>query len=41
LAVERLQREQAAAKLTTLREIASAEIHNLVFASDYRIITAT
>jgi hypothetical protein len=32
--------EQAAAKLTTLRDIASAEIHNLVFAADYRIIPA-
>ncbi len=33
--------EQAAAKLSTLREIASAEVHNLVFQRDYRIIPAT
>ncbi|MFC4611328.1 hypothetical protein ACFO9E_26555 [Streptomyces maoxianensis] len=33
--------QQAAAKLTTLREIASAEVHNLVFQRDYRIIPAT
>ncbi|MEU1628097.1 hypothetical protein ABZ746_22735 [Streptomyces sp. NPDC020096] len=33
--------EQAAAKLATLREIASAEVHNLVFQRDYRIIPAT
>lgn len=33
--------EQAAAKLTCLREIAAAEVHNLVFQRDYRIIPAT
>lgn len=33
--------EQAAAKLVTCREIASAEVHNLVFQRDYRIIPAT
>jgi hypothetical protein len=33
--------EQAAEKLATLREIASAEVHNLVFQRDYRIIPAT
>jgi hypothetical protein len=33
--------EQAAAKLTALREIAAAELHNLVFEADYRIIPAT
>jgi hypothetical protein len=33
--------EQATAKLTTFREIASAEVHNLVFQRDYRIIPAT
>jgi hypothetical protein len=33
--------EQAAAKLATCREIASAEVHNLVFQRDYRIIPAT
>ncbi|MCW2869292.1 hypothetical protein [Actinacidiphila oryziradicis] len=33
--------EQAAAKLATFREIASAEVHNLVFQRDYRIIPAT
>jgi hypothetical protein len=32
--------EQAAAELTTLRAIASADIHNLVFQRDYRIIPA-
>jgi hypothetical protein len=32
--------EQAAAVLPTLRDIASAEIHNLVFQADYRIIPA-
>jgi hypothetical protein len=32
--------EQAAAELPTLRAIASAEIHNLVFQRDYRIIPA-
>ncbi len=31
---------QAAAVLPTLRDIASAEIHNLVFQADYRIIPA-
>jgi hypothetical protein len=31
---------QAAAVLPTLRDIASAEIHNLVFRADYRIIPA-
>ena len=31
---------QAAALLPTLRDIASAEIHNLVFQADYRIIPA-
>lgn len=33
--------EQAAAKLTAFREIAAAELHNLVFEADYRIIPAT
>lgn len=33
--------DQAAAKLATFREIASAEVHNLVFQRDYRIIPAT
>ncbi|MDX6329658.1 MAG: hypothetical protein QOI83_2041 [Streptomycetaceae bacterium] len=33
--------EQAAGKLATFREIASAEVHNLVFKRDYRIIPAT
>jgi hypothetical protein len=32
--------EQAAAELATLRAIASADIHNLVFQRDYRIIPA-
>lgn len=36
-----LTEEQATAKLTTFREIASAEVHNLVFQRDYRIIPAT
>jgi hypothetical protein len=31
----------AAAELPTLRAIASAELHNLVFLSDYRIVPAT
>ncbi len=31
--------EDAAAELPTLRAIASADLHNLVFRSDYRIIT--
>ncbi|WP_127359372.1 hypothetical protein [Actinacidiphila soli] len=33
--------EQATAKLATLREIAAADVHNLVFQRDYRIIPAT
>jgi hypothetical protein len=33
--------EQAMAKLPTLRAIAAAEVHNLVFQRDYRIIPAT
>ncbi|GAB7029144.1 hypothetical protein AB0G35_12960 [Streptomyces sp. NPDC021749] len=33
--------EQAAAKLSCLREIAAAQVHNLVFERDYRIIPAT
>ena len=33
--------EQAATKLATFRQIASAEVHNLVFQRDYRIIPAT
>jgi hypothetical protein len=33
--------EQAAAELPTLRAIAAAELHNLVFQSDYRIVPAT
>jgi hypothetical protein len=33
--------EDAAAELPTLRAIASAELHNLVFQSDFRIIPAT
>jgi hypothetical protein len=33
--------EDAAAELPTLRAIASAELHNLVFQSDYRIVPAT
>jgi hypothetical protein len=32
--------EQAAAQVPTLRAIASADVHNLVFQSDYRIIPA-
>jgi hypothetical protein len=32
--------EQASAVLPTLRDIASAEVHNLVFQADYRIIPA-
>jgi hypothetical protein len=32
--------KQAAAELPTLRSIASADIHNLVFQRDYRIIPA-
>jgi hypothetical protein len=32
---------QAAAELPTLRAIASAELHNLVFQRDYRIVPAT
>jgi hypothetical protein len=32
--------QQAAAQLPTLRAIASADLHNLVFQSDYRIIPA-
>jgi hypothetical protein len=31
---------QAAAVLATLRDIASAEMHNLVFQADYRILPA-
>ena len=33
--------DQAAAELSTLRAIAAAELHNLVFQRDYRIIPAT
>ncbi|MDX6346373.1 MAG: hypothetical protein QOF84_1163 [Streptomyces sp.] len=33
--------EHAAAKLANLREIAAADVHNLVFQRDYRIIPAT
>jgi hypothetical protein len=33
--------EQAAAELPTLRAIASADLHNLVFQRDFRIIPAT
>jgi hypothetical protein len=33
--------EQAAAELPTLRAIAAADLHNLVFQRDYRIIPAT
>jgi hypothetical protein len=33
--------EQAAGQLTALRAIAAADVHNLVFRSDYRIIPAT
>lgn len=32
--------KQAAAQLPTLRAMASADLHNLVFQSDYRIIPA-
>ena len=32
--------EDAAAELPTLRAIANADLHNLVFQSDYRIVTA-
>jgi hypothetical protein len=32
--------QQAAAQLPTLRAIASADLHNLVFQRDYRIIPA-
>jgi hypothetical protein len=34
-------REQAAGELPTLRAIAAAELHNLVFQRDYRIVPAT
>jgi hypothetical protein len=34
-------REQAEAELPTLRAIAAADLHNLVFQRDYRIIPAT
>ncbi|MFC7645962.1 hypothetical protein ACFQX6_39215 [Streptosporangium lutulentum] len=33
--------EQAAAELCTLRAITAADLHNLVFQRDYRIIPAT
>jgi hypothetical protein len=33
--------EQAAAELPTLRAIAAADLHNLVFQRDYRIVPAT
>ncbi|GAA0405735.1 hypothetical protein GCM10009530_67370 [Microbispora corallina] len=33
--------EQAAAELPTLRAIAAADLHNLVFQKDYRIVPAT
>jgi hypothetical protein len=33
--------EQASGKLATLRAIAAADVHNLVFQRDYRIIPAT
>lgn len=33
--------EDAAAELPTLRAIAAADLHNLVFRSDYRIVPAT
>ena len=33
--------DDAAAELPTLRAIASADLHNLVFQSDYRIVPAT
>ncbi|WP_327069977.1 hypothetical protein [Kitasatospora sp. NBC_01302] len=33
--------EQAAAELPTLRAIAAADLHNLVFERDYRIVPAT
>lgn len=33
--------EQAAAELPTMRAIAAADIHNLVFQADYRIVPAT
>ena len=33
--------EQAAEELTTLRAIAAADLHNLVFQRDYRIVPAT
>ena len=33
--------EQAAEELPTLRAIAAADLHNLVFQSDYRIVPAT
>ncbi len=33
--------EQAAAELPTLRAIAAADLHNLVFQADYRIVPAT
>jgi hypothetical protein len=33
--------EQAAAELPTLRTIAAADLHNLVFQRDYRIVPAT
>jgi hypothetical protein len=34
-------REQAADELPTLRAIAAADLHNLVFQRDYRIVPAT
>jgi hypothetical protein len=34
------EEEQAAAELSTLRAIAAADIHNLVFQRDYRVIPA-
>jgi hypothetical protein len=33
--------EQASAELPTLRAIAAADLHNLVFEADYRIVPAT
>jgi hypothetical protein len=39
-AVSAFDESQAAAELPTLRAIASADLHNLVFRRDYRIIPA-
>ena len=38
LAAERVHEEDAAAQLSILRAIASSDLHNLVYLSDYRIV---